>query len=262
MNRLLAAVIITALLVFAFTARNMLLPVSSHLTEPALGSLSCMSATHIPRDAWLMDFPAEDVDAIRLLPRYTEAGVLCLPLPQRIRDDLQLDVASLSFEVEESNYYIPTKNNHSRPILSSLEGKNSLHNLRGWVKQAIEKWSNTENLEHTATYGPRTYREGSSLLPHVDRVQTHALSAIVHISSRDMREEWHLEVLPHERDFVHRINMSSPDNDVVLYESATIPHGRPAALNGAEYTNIFIHFRPSGWEEAVVSLLPHVSENR
>ena len=32
--------------------------------------------------------------------------------------------------------------------------------------------------------------------------------------------------------------------DMVLYESASVPHGRQYPLNGDYYDNIFVHFYP------------------
>ena len=41
-------------------------------------------------------------------------------------------------------------------------------------------------------------------------------------------------------------------SDMVLYESATVPHGRQFPLNGEYYDNIFVHFYPKliEWKES------------
>ncbi len=37
---------------------------------------------------------------------------------------------------------------------------------------------------------------------------------------------------------------------MLLYESAKVPHGRQRPLNGTFYDNVFVHFRPSkAWYE-------------
>ena len=35
--------------------------------------------------------------------------------------------------------------------------------------------------------------------------------------------------------------------DVVLYESAKVPHGRPSPLQGVFYDNMLAHFVPQDW---------------
>ena len=37
--------------------------------------------------------------------------------------------------------------------------------------------------------------------------------------------------------------------DVILYESAKCYHGRPIPLEGTEYANIFLHYKPLKWDK-------------
>ena len=48
------------------------------------------------------------------------------------------------------------------------------------LKQMIGEWSGigADNLEHTSTYGIRAYLNNSTLHSHVDRCETHILSAV------------------------------------------------------------------------------------
>lgn len=48
------------------------------------------------------------------------------------------------------------------------------------LKQMIGEWSGigADNLEHTSTYGIRAYLNSSTLHSHVDRCETHILSAV------------------------------------------------------------------------------------
>ena len=59
----------------------------------------------------------------------------------------------------------------SRSVLDQLKQK--LHPL-------AEEWSNIK-LKHEATYGIRRYTNGSWLTSHVDRFNTHVISAILNI---------------------------------------------------------------------------------
>lgn len=58
-----------------------------------------------------------------------------------------------------------------------------------------------------------------------------------------MEEDWVLEVYDrHDR----AVNVTMEPGDMVLYESGSLMHGRPFALKGNYYANIFIHFEPTG----------------
>lgn len=52
---------------------------------------------------------------------------------------------------------------------------------------------------------------------------------------------WPLEVYDHSGR-AHNVSMCP--GDVVLYESHTVLHGRPFALRGEAYANVFVHFKP------------------
>lgn len=52
---------------------------------------------------------------------------------------------------------------------------------------------------------------------------------------------WPLEVYDHAGR-AHNVTMCP--GDVVLYESHTVLHGRPFALRGDAYANVFVHFKP------------------
>jgi hypothetical protein len=41
-----------------------------------------------------------------------------------------------------------------------------------------------------------------------------------------------------------RENITMVPGDMVLYESTTLPHGRPVAFKGTVFRNIFVHFSP------------------
>ncbi len=55
---------------------------------------------------------------------------------------------------------------------------------------------------------------------------------------------WPLEIHDHQLDKAHLVTMSP--GDMVFYESARCLHGRPEALQGQFYVNIFTHYRPVG----------------
>ena len=114
-----------------------------------------------------------------------------------------------------------------------------------FVRPIVEKWALMQNLELTAFYGIRSYYRGSELRMHIDRTETHVLSAILNIDQVGMDEDWMLEVIDHNGS---RVEISMAPGDLVLYESISVPHGRPRPLKGDKYLNAFCHFRPRGWK--------------
>jgi len=109
-------------------------------------------------------------------------------------------------------------------------------------KPVVEKWTNTK-LERTDIYGIRSYYDGAWLSNHVDREHTHAASAIINMEQVNVTEPWEVHIWD-----IHgkRQRVTMLPGEALLYESARCLHGRPTPLRGAEYTNIFTHYRPTG----------------
>jgi hypothetical protein len=108
------------------------------------------------------------------------------------------------------------------------------------LQPLLERWANQTELEPTACYGVRLYHRGSKLENHVDRLDTHAISAIINVDQL-VQEEWPLEIYDHA-DNKHHVFLKP--RDMVFYESARCIHGRPTPLNGTFFANFFVHFRP------------------
>merc|ERR1719502_847081 len=113
------------------------------------------------------------------------------------------------------------------------------------LQDMLEEWTGLQ-LEMTIYHGPRIYRKGSVLNMHADVFRTHIISAIVHVSHRNVQETWPLEVIGF--DGKTKFLKTDEPGQIILYESAKVIHGRPSPLNGTEYTNIFFHYKPRGWQ--------------
>ena len=95
------------------------------------------------------------------------------------------------------------------------------------------------SLEGAAPLGMREYRGGARLLTHVERPATAAVSAIINVAQRGMREPWPLQIY----DFAGRLHeVSMEPGDIVYYESARCLHGRMKPLNGSAYVSLLVHF--------------------
>ena len=97
-------------------------------------------------------------------------------------------------------------------------------------------------LQHTRTYGVRRYTNGSWLASHVDRFNTHVISAIINLD-QSVTEPWPLFIKGNE-GLAHRVVLAP--GEMLWYESARAVHGRPRPLSGEFYDNLFIHFSPAG----------------
>ncbi len=110
------------------------------------------------------------------------------------------------------------------------------------MRPLLEEWSGVSSLIPTSCYGIRYYLDGAVLENHVDRLKTHAVSAIVNVDQDpEMSEPWLLEIFDHDGN-VHHIEMAP--GDMVFYESAACVHGRPSPFKGKYYANFFIHYAP------------------
>lgn len=108
------------------------------------------------------------------------------------------------------------------------------------ARDTIQEWTG-EELTQCSLYGIRIYEEGAVLAPHVDRLPL-VSSAIINVA-QDLDEPWPLEVIGHDGKAK---NVTMEPGDMVLYESHSVIHGRPFALKGRYYANVFVHFEPTG----------------
>lgn len=108
----------------------------------------------------------------------------------------------------------------------------------------LAQWSQfpADELELTSCYGIRRYPEGAKLRMHVDTVHTHVVSVIINVDQENMRTDWPLEIKSHDGSYSY---VTMVPGEMLLYESAKCLHGRPQALDGDSYANIFLHFKPS-----------------
>jgi hypothetical protein len=117
------------------------------------------------------------------------------------------------------------------------------------LKPIHEEWSQVDLIPSIA-YGLRVYQNGSSLTMHVDRVETHVVSSILHVD-RDYggQEPWPIVIEGVDGNIAE---VDLKPGQMLLYESAKCTHGRPRTFRGNWYTSLFIHYRPEKY-----ALRPH-----
>lgn len=124
-----------------------------------------------------------------------------------------------------------------------------------YLKPMLANWVGGLELELTAFYGIREYQQGAWLRGHVDRIDTHVISATITLDrkfddeypadEKTRKEEWPLEVVNLDGS---RSIVNTEPGTTILYESAKIIHGRPQIFNASYHYGAFAHFRPLNYE--------------
>ena len=147
-----------------------------------------------------------------------------------------------NFASEAANGFLQTENKRAHPTLI-FQDEAFNQTILNDLHEAHEEWSGLK-LNKSACYGIRVYQPGSYLYNHVDVARTHIVSSTICVDHR-LSGAWPLyiedpEGNPHEVDI--------EPGEMVYYEGASLKHGRPYALPGEYYANIYVHYRPADWE--------------
>ena len=185
----------------------------------------------------------QTINSAYLVPNFTEHGFGMARAPAELIDTLRQAVRDgyqdAEYEDDVKEIDAPLK-----PLFIHREDltERVLHELLPYA----EEWSGVELFPYRA-YGFRLYQNESQLTMHVDRMQTHIISFILHIDSSDDAEPWPIFI----EDFhgrTHEVILTP--GDILFYESSKCYHGRPQRLNGSWYSSIFVHFYPKhGWQD-------------
>lgn len=178
----------------------------------------------------------------RMVPRFTETGFEVIKTPRYVHDKLGalLDQGlanwdSLDEEPENHAVYspLPSKFIHLNTFIEEIA--NDLLSLH-------EAWSGLK-LEPVSTYGVRAYQNGSALLMHYDKIDSHVISSIVHIGHQYDNENvpWPIEIEDHDGN-LHAVSLEA--GEMLFYESAACLHGRRQFFHGHHYASVFVHYRP------------------
>jgi hypothetical protein len=186
------------------------------------------------------------VNCALITPNYTEFGWGLTRGPTYLWETLNNSLAALPTAEEED--YEGAIDTELRPLLIEIEDEVKFEVLRA-VQPILEAWSGIELVPETA-YGLRVYRNTSKLFMHVDRTDTHVISAIFHVNHNTGSEPWPLVI----EDFLGNTNEVMMDaGDLLLYESSKCLHGRPRRFIGEWYTSIFVHYYPRDMEDRALS---------
>ena len=92
----------------------------------------------------------------------------------------------------------------------------STHTIIHDLLELHEEWSGMK-LRETSAYGVRLYQNGSSLVMHHDRIETHVISSIVHIAHQYDNDSvpWPIQIEDHDGKLTpsNPIIYPNPDHD-------------------------------------------------
>ena len=186
------------------------------------------------------------------MPRYTKLGFKKMKIPKKLFD-LIVEECDDNFKYETCEGGVDKVIN-CQQIDSEGQVKDKEINFKAdffdesvvkrrikkSLKPILEKWSGVELRNKMKLYGIRRYKKGALLWEHLDRKDTHIISAILQIDQK-VNEDWNLRIVDHSGQ-KHAIALKP--GEMVLYESASVMHGRQVPLNGTFYDNLFVHYRP------------------
>ena len=180
---------------------------------------------------------------IRDVPLLTPLGFTKQPVRADIWGAIQqvyqaLKVAEREEYFDGMDKFIPSGNGQHPANLLSLDMLPAIRDelllefgdiFREWVKAPI--------VPH-GMYGIRSYKAGATLSPHVDRVSTHHVSAIVCVD-KSVIKDWALDFCDHQGVW-HEVFLEP--GEMLLYESAVCQHARFKPFEGEFYNNLFVHY--------------------
>lgn len=181
-------------------------------------------------------------------------GFLPMNFTQKMREALypwyQDNVASAQVAIPVEGGYL--NDAHFAAHFLALQSNPKGYHVINEEMQAVLEWWCHQELEHTSTFGVRIYKRGSTLLTHVDRMDTHLASAVIQVAqdltskngSEGLSNAWPVEMVAEDGD-CYEVYMQP--GQMVLYEGARLKHGRPMRFRGESFGNIFIHFKPPSW---------------
>jgi len=180
----------------------------------------------------------------RLVPRFTETGFKVIQTPAAQAEKLKAVVDEAIQNWDSLPYEQDVDVIYNRPGLlpKFVRMKGVDREVHRELLQQHEEWAGGIKLKPTSAYGVRLYQNGSSLVMHYDKVQTHVISSIVHIAHEydDDNEPWPLEIEDHDGN-LHAVSLEPGQQ--LFYESAKCLHGRMTEFKGKYYGSLFLHYQ-------------------
>ncbi|MBL4674517.1 MAG: 2OG-Fe(II) oxygenase [Arenicella sp.] len=188
-------------------------------------------------------------EANEYIQAYTKQGFKKFTLPQELFSNIESfyeqNKAKTEVEHVAGDFIVSHKHKKSSSLIDlSSQLKSDIHDV---MKPLMEKWCG-KTLEPTYVYGIRIYHSGAILKTHRDRLETHIISAILNVD-QEVDQDWPLLI---EDNYYRQHGVLLKPGEMIFYEGARLTHGRPKALKGTSFANIFCHFRPTDYVPRLV----------
>lgn len=187
---------------------------------------------------------------IRYMPNMTnyEGGFLKMQMPEKMKR-IMLEFYHTNQKSRRQHELVPGyfTNNHKIPMDKlNMEHHPATHSAVVSEMEQVFTWWTHKRIKHVTTFGVRIYKRGSMLINHLDRKESHLISAIMQVHQIvDKDGGWPVEVLhPHKPGVMEAYLQPG---EMLLYEGARLEHGRPMRFRGEEFANVFSHFAPLEW---------------
>lgn len=178
------------------------------------------------------------------LPRLTSLGFEVKSVPEGIFKTIKNAYDSLKDSACNENSW-GVLENVSGGVATEMMSLDRLPLVRDLLLQGLlaehERWAGIA-LRPASCYGIRSYKNGSILKMHKDRVETHHVSSIIIVDEDG--ERWPLDIRDHAGDLHH---VYARPGDMIMYESAVCEHGRMTPYSGNFFRNLFVHYSLMDW---------------
>jgi hypothetical protein len=203
----------------------------------------------------------------RLVPAFTDVGFKVIQTPPHVHAKLKAAVDAAVAKWDD----LPYEHGVSDSIYAFDSPKFvHIHEL-AWetIRELLplhEEWASGIKLRPTSAYGVRLYQNGSTIVMHNDKPQTHVISSIIHIAHQydDNNQPWPIHIEDHDGN-LHAVSLE--EGQMLFYESAKCLHGRMRVLKGKFYGSLFVHYQPvdkNVWgytvEDVIAAVPPHWGE--
>ena len=184
------------------------------------------------------------ISSVHEMPRFTKHGFLKVKCPQ--------DIWPIIMDAYNIVRRFPSEPDH----MGSTDDKKveifqlaNISSIAQYIHESfhsLHEWWSGQELEPTALWGIRSYKNDVKLKMHHDRPHTHHISSIVMVDKDlNRKEDWPLVIKDFDGNYQH---VYTEPGDIILYESIACEHGRPIPFQGNYFRNFYMHYKLKNYE--------------
>ncbi len=165
----------------------------------------------------------------------------------RLHHQTEISISMVFNQHEVDTYYVPLNDS----LLRHLETE---------VIRESSAWLGIPDVEWvvSSSYGAREYRRGAIIRWHVDPTESQPITAIIHIAEggndgKNPENAWPIVVpktlsgTQKDLDVANLEEIFLAEGEMLLLQTAKVPHARLKQLNMDYYSNVFVHIAPRYW---------------